>query len=488
MNEENIMPQRLNLNSLKNVLKSVISHYEEKKKISDNATYLIDMYKDIISLLTTNDVKTLYNELFTLNLLFPLIYSNEEAEFLSSKVNQIVYQLVRLSNNLELKTYYDDNLKKLDEIINKVVDEYEILKAKSVVYKEEVKEIKNKVSKYRNILYRLNAKVYLSEFHINEVKKLLTELEYSKEQQIILLEFINHHNIHCKDKNWRASFTTIRMMESDFELYDVNELVDNDIKNKIDSWSNSVFESILSDSNINLLEFIDDMTSWMDKDLKEYAIKKVLNKFLNVLNECKENMLEENNYDDVEIRKIIILEYNSYYYKYLNLKKYYNEKIMGELDEIPDILDENPEDIEEKNHLFFAMTNEKSYVEKDILSIPEEYYERVRKLLEGFRFETLTEHNIETFASNSRLKGYRKLKEDQIRIVYRPLNNNNFLVLGIMLKKSDRANREYLRVITRDYNYDISDEKTYNEKFDESHEIYTNLIEYIDSNSRKGNR
>ena len=54
MNEENIMPQRLNLNSLKNVLKSVISHYEEKKKISDNATYLIDMYKDIISLYISN--------------------------------------------------------------------------------------------------------------------------------------------------------------------------------------------------------------------------------------------------------------------------------------------------------------------------------------------------------------------------------------------------------------------------------------------------
>ena len=37
-------------------------------------------------------------------------------------------------------------------------------------------------------------------------------------------------------------------------------------------------------------------------------------------------MLEDNSYEDVELRKLIIHEYNSYYYKYKALADYYHSR------------------------------------------------------------------------------------------------------------------------------------------------------------------
>lgn len=485
MESQKIISQKINLYSLKSLLRSIITLYEEKRIISDNAKYQLDIYKEIISLINDVDLNTLFSNTLSLNLLLPLIYSPEEAENIGNKISGYAYQLIKLSNNKDLEDEYNKILKKLNDIVGKIISEYEVLNSKSITYKQEFEDLNDKAYICRGILYRINTKMFISGYQINEVKKLLDENNWSNEHQIIILEYINHHNISCKFKSPKLSFTTIRMIEDDFELYDTNELIDKDLKNKLDDWSNSVFETILTEEDISMIpNFIDEMSIWMDDETFEYSIKSVLNKFLNSLKECKENMLKDNNYDDVEIRKLIILEYNSYYYKYLKLKKYYESRVYKE-----SVEESKEEEIaQEENHLFFATSNSKAYVEKDILDIPEEYYQRVKKLIEGFKFGTLNDHNIENFVSNSKLKGYRKLKEDQIRIVYRPLGNNNYLILGIMLKKSDRANKDYIKIINRDYNYDISDEFTYSEQKIENETIYNNLIEYLDEYSRKGNR
>ena len=483
MGQEKIVSQKVNIYSLKSILRTVITQYEEKKKISENAIYQLDIYKEILGLINNVDLNDLISNTLPLGLLLPLIYSNEEAELIGSKISMYAYQLIKLSKNADLEDEYHKTLKKLNDLVNKIIKEYEVLNNKCVTYKQEVDSLKDKAYISRGILYRLNTKMFLNPYQIEEVKKLFVEFEIPEAEQIIILEYINHHNISCKFKNPKLSFTTIKMMEDDFELYDTEELIDKDIKSKLDEWGNSVFNTILTDDEIDLIMFLDEMTSWMSEDMKEYAVKCVLNKFLNALRECKENMMSDNNYDDIEIRKLIIMEYNSYYYKYLRLKRYYDIMTLKE-----ENIDENINDVIEENHLFFAISNDKSYVEKDILDIPKEYYQRVKKLLEGFKYGTLSEHNIENFVSNSKLKGYRKLKEDQIRIVYRPLNSNNYLILGIMLKKSDRANKDYIKIINRDYNYDISDEMSYQERYSESEAVYINLIDYLNEYSRKGNR
>lgn len=57
-----------------------------------------------------------------------------------------------------------------------------------------------------------------------------------------------------------------------------------------------------------------------------------------------------------------------------------------------------------------------------------------------------------------------------------------------MIKKENRSTRDYVSIVKRDYDYNIDNELEYMTKLDESNIIYNNLMNYIDNNSRKGNR
>lgn len=482
------MIEKINITNLKNIINAELKIADEKNKIKEDALYQLDIYKEIINLIDMNDMNVTFNNLTVLSMLFPLIYEQKIAETVDKKITNLTYYLLKLSNEEDLKEEYNKIHSRLKFIFDKINREYEILNNKLAIYISESKSYTYKVSILRGILHRLNNGIVLNDFQIQKIKELFIKNEYSIEKQIIIMEYINHHNIQSKFKDPKISYTTIKMIEDDFELYEIDNIVDKDVNEKYMEWVNSIFDNIISEENSELaLELTDSITSWMTKDEFSFTLKSVLNKFLKLLQECKSNMLEDGNYEDLDIRKVIISEYNSYYYKFKNLQTYYNTKLHTfDAENIEDI--KESKNIEIKNHLFFATSSTKSYIEKDIEDIPEEYYQRVKKLLEGFKYGTLQDHNMELLTSHNNLKGYRKLKEDQIRIVYRNINKDNYLILGVMVKKADNIIREYLSIIKRDYNYDISNEELYLEYRNQSEQIYDNLINYLNEFSRKGNR
>lgn len=483
--KENVVNQKVNIYSLKSLLRSIISIYEEKKQIKDDNHYLMDIYKELIDLINNVDINEIEENSLSISLLLPIIYNNEEALRIENKIDAYIYQLSKMKDNKDLENEYIKVYQKLNKIISKIIKEYEVICNKNELYTREVQELENKAYICRGILYKLNTKNIINDYQKEEIKKLLQENNWNEEQSIIIQEYIRNHNIKCMFEKPKTSYTTIKMLEGNYKLYDTESINDRDTKNKLNESVTSMFETILTEVDLDIPRFVEEMTSWMSEEYYEYTIKSIMNKFLNVLSECKNNMVNDNNYEDLEVRKIIIEEFNSYYYKYLTLQRYYEHKLNKE-EVIEEITEEETNEV--GKHLFFAKTNDIPYVEKDIENIPKEYYQRVKKLLEGFKFNLLSWQNIERFVSNSKLKGYYKLKEDQVRIVLRNIDNDNYLILGIMLKKADRATKDYVNIIKRDYEYDISNEELYNKKYLESEEIYTNLIEYIDSNSRKGNR
>lgn len=488
MPEEKIVSQKVNLYNLRCMLRAVVTRYEEKKQLCSRSTSQLVIFKEMLSLINEVELNTLMDNTFSLNLFLEQVYSEEESKSIFNKIYQCAYQLKNLYGNDALKDEYNKHLKILNGVVARIIDNYETLYMKSIPYEKEVDNLKEENLLCRGILYRLNTHKYLNNFQIDYIKKLMDENNVSLEHQIIILEYVNNHNINCKFDNPKRSFTTIKMMETEFDLFDTDESITVDEKIKLDAWAISVFDSVMTSEELDFDEFLDDMSKWMDKESSDYALKTVLNKFLSALQECKENMLEGENYFDIELRKLIIMEYNSYYYKFLKIKKYFYNKLLKDNEVDESVLEENYNEAISKKQLLFAMTNNKSYVERDILSVPEEYYSRVKKLLDGFRTGELNHQNIESFSSNSRFRGYKKLKEDQIRIPYRHIGDQNYLILGIMVKKSDRDNKRYGNIISRDYEYDISTSKTYQEKCIESDEVFNNLMEYIEENSRQGNR
>lgn len=475
--------ERINIYTLKNLLRADISLYTDKVKEKDNNSYLLDMYKEIIDLIDNGNPEELMENSASINLLLQLVYNEEVANKLTETIYKLAYAISKYSKMADNEKNLLQTEAKLNKIIRKILDEYDVIYNKNEVYIKEINNKSKRVYYEKGILYRLNTKKYLENFQIEEIKKILKEHNINNNDQIIVLEYVRNHNIKCSYSNPRVSYTTINMLQAEFTLYDIEGLIDIELKNKLDNHVVTIFENLFLEETEKIEEYVNDYTIWMNKEEYDYTMQSILNRFLIEMKNCQTEML--NNYDDVELRKIVIEDYNHYYYKYIKFKKYYEEKMKDVTDGINEEIIDNDN---EENNLFYLMCGDISYIEKDIEDVPEEYLDRVKKLLEGFKNNTLQERFIEGFTANGKLKGYKKLKDDQVRIVFRKINNNNYLILGIFVKKENRATKEYVNIVKRDYDYNIDDELIYSDKLSESDIIYDNLMNYIDSNSRKGNR
>lgn len=483
--EKDVINQKINIYSLKILLRTIVSVYEEKRRKAENAKYLTDVYNELLTLINDADTNKIYDNVFAISLLLPLLYSEEESKMLENKIRNFSYQVVKLKDNGDLIKEYNSVVKKLNQVVSKIINDYEIMNNKCIIYEQELKNSFSKMYLCRGILYKLNTKNLISDYQVSELRKVLMESGWDDKQLIVIQEHIRIHNDKCKYIKPKISYTTINMIERNFVLYDIEELIDIDTKNKLDKCASSIYETLISDDKLDIVNFITEFASWLNDDSLEYVLKVTLNKFLSILNDCKENMLKDNNYDDIDLRKIIIEDFNNCYYTYIKLQLYYNAKF----NKSDNIVEEFTNDsFEDSNNLFYAMSGNSSYIERDIEDVPKEYLSRVKKLLEGFKNNTLVDREIDGFTANGKLKGYKKLKDDQVRIVFRNINNNNYLILGIMIKKENRATRDYVSIVKRDYAYNIDNELEYMTKLNESNIIYDNLMDYIENNGRKGNR
>ena len=125
---------------------------------------------------------------------------------------------------------------------------------------------------------------------------------------------------------------------------------------------------------------------------------------------------------------------------------------------------------------------------KDIEKTIPEYLPKIAKLLQDKRDgKTIEQKNTDKqIVSNNKLKQYRELKDDQIRIIYRNLEDNKILVIGCGTKK-DNVDYTLLNSMKKKYDifYNKNLMKHYIEKSDEDFEA---CINYCENNKRKGTR
>ena len=144
------------------------------------------------------------------------------------------------------------------------------------------------------------------------------------------------------------------------------------------------------------------------------------------------------------------------------------------------------EEIPVVNNLFYAFPNGKteqdlSYFEKDIEKVPKEYLSKVKKGLDMLRTGTVYGSFGKTFNSNNKnTKGYSEIRDDQIRIIYKHLTDNNYLIMGVFTKKDDNAPRIYDNICNRPSNIILEESEV-------SLMVENRLKEYF-NNMRKGNR
>ncbi len=135
---------------------------------------------------------------------------------------------------------------------------------------------------------------------------------------------------------------------------------------------------------------------------------------------------------------------------------------------------ENVESKEEENQLYFLSTESGNIcVFDDLSSISSEYYKGFIELFVSIikgRFK-----NVKQFANNSELAGIKEVKDFKIRILFDKIGQNQYVILGAFIKKSDNDNGYQDKLKTRVNLYyrqkekilglkDFEDEKAYQEQ------------------------
>ena len=314
------MKERVNIYTLKSILKTEITLAVNKKKEYDNALYLQDLYQELLKLINNVDIEELFKNIPAIKLLLNLIYSEQEVNYIENNLIIITHKLLKMVGNVDLINEYNSILKKLNKMINKINEDAFVMTNLVKKYYIEYEFLKYNEKNCRTILYRLNKEYIIDKEQINFICELLKKYDYKKEEIIIIKEYINHHNIKVKYDNPIISYTVINLLKSDFLEFEIDELYEKNVKNKLDEYVLIITEYILEEERLELQkEFLDSIFSWMNHDEIDYVLKKVLNNFVGLLKSCQSNMLDVDNYDDELIRRVIIAEYNSYYYKYRDL-------------------------------------------------------------------------------------------------------------------------------------------------------------------------
>ena len=193
---------------------------------------------------------------------------------------------------------------------------------------------------------------------------------------------------------------------------------------------------------------------------------------------------EEDFYFDNDVKIDVLKEYKEKFKLYKNCRDFFDNQIKNIKEE--NYLEEKEEFIDEtvvKTNFLFAMSNDMSYIERDLKTVPEEYYDKIKELLLQKRYGLTKKTNDKQLINNEKLKQFRELKEDQIRIIYRNSYNNSIIILGVGVKKSDVDRNLYDRLAKR--NNFVNDNTL---KLNDDSKTLEKVLEICNQNKRKGNR
>ena len=452
-----------NLTYLKNLLYNEISAFDEKEDRYQELNYKIDLYLDLITILN-QDIETIKKRS---SLLYNLINEIYGSPFLSLRIMEIIGQI---DESLQNQSSFQSELDTLNEIKQNLSDELQRLEIENEEICKYLKLVSPRKKLFVSLIYNLKKSQLVKEHHLDELKKLFEEKNMPYEDQICIFEHIKKHNDKARSRFSKVEREhkneILEMLEFGFEIISDDSLdYDPRISKELPVC-------------INLLKYYDDTNEFIKHLFDTYKESNLIQGlFIGLINHIQDNILEQRNmikekdfYVDSDLRDEICEEFNHQLLMYIKLRNYY-DKVFESEEEIVDI--------EERTLVYATKESGEPYVYDDIKDFPEEYLDKLESLIKSFKEGNLTKKHIAGFTTN--LHQYRKLKDDQIRVVIKQVAENIFCVLGLAVKKDQRSSA-YNKICAREIPNNLK------QMLLEKDEVEDNLFSYIKENHRKGNR
>lgn len=472
------MEQELSLNDLESKIYSEIFSYESDEKEYESIEFRMGVLNKIISYLQITNVSELKDKFKAYDLQLSLIYSEVEKQ----RISKITIQYIE---DLDTKNV-QKNQKSIEILLHYIKEEYTQLNTKKEKLESYIRKNQARITEYRKILSNFKYNNAINNNQIQLIEEIMNNEDVSPKNQIQILEQIKNHN--NQQQVLENKDTILNMINENIELYDFPSLESFDFKSRVTPMIDSYYQMIMSVDDVtqlyNFFPILKDQT--IDLEEFEYIFKKILNKMISVLQGCKQSIIEKDIYDDEVLRNVVIAEYNEMKKKYEKIFYYFDNEIQYYKNNNQQLIIEQ----ESINNLFYAFppNGRESYLEKDLKDIPKEYLERVKNLLDKLKTNQLNPRESAGFGGNNRLKEVRELRSDQIRILYKKIFKNNYLMLGIGVKKTDNDLNMYYTISNRDQTIDLSTVEKYDCNLEVSSEVEEQINSYIQTNSRKGIR
>jgi len=425
---------------LGNYLKNYNKLYKNKEQLIRNEYY----YENILKILT-DCISDKYDGILQISSFLNPLFGNRYNEL---QENIFICERLQLINKVD-----SDEYKKSKSIIINLTNE---IKNKYLENKEEKEEIlinlslmETNIPCINRVINSLKFSQLISNDDIGVVNKIVREFDYSDTEVAFLIENLFLYNEEIKNKKLDKissddKYKFINLLSIGNEVIEL-PFVEDDLS--LQCIADSIYDildncpyDIIVDNYIDILPVVGKDVKNID-ELK-YVIIKLLEKFRNSLNERIELIKDEDFIMNLDIKNEIAEECYKFMDQYLLFRNYMDDKL--ELTQ-----EENNDAIDDENKLFYLINNGgKCYLISDLKNMPLEYIAKVKELIDKFKDNTISNKKNKKLVDFGR--EFSELKDDQIRIIYKRIKDNNYLIYGAFIKKDDWKYRtDFKNVINR---------------------------------------
>lgn len=469
---------------------------EELKK--DNSTIRLSnqiaCLNEIIDIMEINEFDYILSNIMQISLNLSTIYGDEEALKIEMEIRGLLRNALKYKDNPYFQDEYLKSTKKLRGYYHRFNNEKENLGKKH-------KELKDNIIKYSSYLCKINYGQIFRKEQIKDVQKFLDEEKVDKKLALYILELLFIRNSEIANSTPQQFMNSrvykeklLKVLTIGFEQYDTR--IKNYSNEKELEDMGDIIDKTIECWDLYYQDFETKGFECQLPTLESYDKFKLYNFYVLFMEKLQEKMLEqlENIQDndffmDLETKREIIFDFNKYKNLYLCVRNFYDD-IFDKLIEEMKLQQEVVENIEEEKNklLFLRNDDDEVLILKDLEKTNPEYLPKVAKLLQDKKDgKTIEQKNTDKqIVSNNKLKQYRELKDDQIRIIYRNLEDNKVLIIGCGTKKD---NVDYTMLNSMKKKYDTFYNKNLMKHYiEESDKDFEACINYCENNKRKGTR
>lgn len=470
-NNEN---EKFTVTTLKSLLFFKLQELSANTKIHNELIIKNELFNEIIKVLDSDVQNILKNKLY-LNLCLDNIFDGDNCY--SERLNKILINLeiYESKNDFIELAKWENELLNFKQNISEICGELKL----KLLY---LSDIKNKFFTYKKILNNLKYHQMMSEKQLETIINFLKEKNIDNKTIVLICEKIRvfSKDINNKFDKTFDKFAFLNILNTGYENFPkIN------IENRKDIIQRA--NNVLSMKTIykdNIKDFVEQLPKYSENTpIEEYKCLyfEIMKQLQNEITELVDMANDDEFYMNNEIKSIIINDYNELIKFYNLIRNYFDQQI----DNLNNSMSKDNKCENGIYNINFLISNldGKTFFENDLKTIPQEYLKKIVNLLENKKYNELGKDDDKQLTESKKFKSFRELRDDQIRIVYKSLDKNNILILGVGVKKSDNDIPLYTRLTERFKNYN----NQLQEKFDQE-DIYNQILSYCENNHRKGNR